>query len=137
MAAFLFTLSAILDAGVALLHVILIFFGARAYRAFGAGETLARMVERGSPVPAILTLGIAAVFAAFAAFCLAAGGWFSIPYTRLAVTGITLLYVLRSALLGAWLFVPDRFSRFDLVSSVIALAIGFVHAAALWAGVSS
>ena len=56
------------------LHVVVVFVGAPAYRYFGAGETIARQAGAGSPVPALLTLCIAAVFAVFAWYGLAGAG---------------------------------------------------------------
>ncbi|HWN41645.1 MAG TPA: hypothetical protein VNW71_05455, partial [Thermoanaerobaculia bacterium] len=52
-----------LSVAIAALHVEIVFFGAPAYRYFGAGEDMARQAEAGSFVPAAMTLAIAAVFA--------------------------------------------------------------------------
>lgn len=53
--------AAVLSGTAALLQVGCTFFGAPWYRFFGAGEKMARMAEAGSPVPAMVTAGIAGV----------------------------------------------------------------------------
>ena len=52
----------ILSALASLLHIAVIAGGPAWYRFFGAGEGMARMAERGSPVPTLITLGIAAAW---------------------------------------------------------------------------
>jgi hypothetical protein len=137
MAIILLVLCALLDFGVAALHVVVMFMGARGYRAFGAGETIARWAEEGSLLPTLIALGITAVFLGFAAYVLAVAGWLALPHARLTVIGIAAIYTLRGALLAGLLIVPDKLSRFDVVSSIISLAIGLLHFAALAAGAAS
>ncbi|MBI4509068.1 MAG: hypothetical protein HY698_05505 [Deltaproteobacteria bacterium] len=127
----LFILCALGNAAVAILHVVIVFRGAPGYRAFGAGETLATLAEKGSPLPALLTLGIAAVLAAFTAWALSAAGLFTLPFTQSAVLGIASIYTLRGLLLGAAPFM--KLSRFDAISSAISLALGLMHFVAVWA----
>jgi hypothetical protein len=119
---------------VALLHVYVIVKGAPAYRFFGAGEQLAGLAERGSWLPAVLTSGITLAFVAFAAYYLAAAGVVpKPPYLLIGLTGIAAVYTVRGALLlPGWLF-GLKISSFDVVSSLISLAIGLLHVAATWA----
>ena len=50
---------------VAVLHVVIIFIGAEAYRYFGAGEEMATGAEQGSTIPELITIGIVFVFIVF------------------------------------------------------------------------
>lgn len=116
---------------VALLHVYVILRGAPAYRTFGAGETLASMAERGSWLPALLTSAITAVFLVFAAYYLSAAGLLPVlPYLKWGMIGIAALYTLRGAMVVLALRI--RMSAFDFYSSLVSLAVGLLHAAALW-----
>jgi len=118
---------------VGVLHIYIIVRGPQAYRAFGAGETLASMAERGSWFPGLLTTGITAVFFLFAAYYAAAAGLLpALPQMRVAVIGIAAIYTLRGALvLPGWLL-RQPMSAFDVNSSLASLAIGLLHCAAAW-----
>jgi hypothetical protein len=61
----------LLSAGIALLHVVIIFVGAPAYRYFGAGEQMAQQAEAGSHLPALVTAAVTLFFALFAYYALA------------------------------------------------------------------
>ena len=106
--------------------------GENAYRAFGAGEWMASQDAAGSWIPAVITAGITVVFFVFAAFNLAGAGKISLPLTTLALTAITSVYLLRGGVLVAVPFMSQPVRTFDIVSSLIALAIGLLHAAALY-----
>lgn len=119
-----------MSAAASLLHLACIVGGPSWYRFFGAGEPIARAAERGSWIPALLTLGIAAVLAAWVAYALSGAGLFRpLPLLRTALVAITAVYLLR----GLALFFPSAMSRPDLSpafmiwSSLIVLAIGVVH----------
>lgn len=116
---------------VALLHVYVIVRGAPAYRAFGAGETLASMAERGSWLPALLTAGITAVFLVFTAYYLSGAGLLPhLPFLAFAMVGIAAIYTLRGAMVAMALRV--RMSPFDFYSSLVSLLVGLLHVAAVW-----
>lgn len=118
---------------VALLHVHVIVKGAPAYRFFGAGEKLASLAEQGSWLPALLTGGITVVFLVFAAYYVAAAGWISeLPMMRAGMVLIAAIYSLRGAIVLPALLFRMNISRFDLWSSLVSLAIGFVHCLATW-----
>ncbi|MBI2483205.1 hypothetical protein HYV74_03455 [Candidatus Uhrbacteria bacterium] len=119
---------AVLSFGVALLHVVIIFFGAPAYRYFGAGEQMVSMAERGSVIPAVLTLGLVGVFVAFGGYALAAAGvvkGLRLPFVHWVVFAIAAIYSLRGLMSVSGLFL--LISGFDIVSSLISLGIGVVH----------
>lgn len=129
-----------LSLAVAALHVVIIFFGAPAYRYFGAGEEMARKAEAGSFIPAAMTLFIAVVFAVFSLYAFAGAGRLRrLPLLRTGLVVIAAIYTLRG--LGLFLelagylqgspAVPPRYLAFSAVS----LTIGILYSlgtALLW-----
>ena len=112
------------------IHVAAIVGGPDWYRFFGAGEELARAAERGSPVPAIMTLVIAAIIAAWAAFAFSAAGIIRrLPLVRTALLAIAFVLLARGALVvvpGVW--APELSMTFRVWSSAICLAMGLCFA---------
>lgn len=131
-----------LSASVGLLHLVIIFIGAPAYRYFGAGERMARMDERGSWAPAVITLGLATVFALWSAYAFSgAGVGRRLPLLRTSLILIGSVYTLRGLLLGpqlVWFFsgyrtaVPPRQLVFSSVSLLIGLSY-LIGVSAAWA----
>ena len=118
-----------------LLHLACIVGGPDWYRFFGAGEPIARAAERGSPIPALLTLGIATALAGMAAYAFSGANLIRpLPLLRTGLIAITCGYLAR----GAMVFMPATFNRPDLSpgfmfwSSLIVLIYGLVHAFGLW-----
>lgn len=122
--------AALLSAAAAILHLGVIAGGADWYRFFGAGEEMARMAERGSPVPALITLAIAAVLAAWSAYALAAAGRIRrLPLMRTALVAISAVYLLRGlALVPVLAVAPGQVDPFMLWSSLIVLVYGITYA---------
>lgn len=123
-------LGALFSAIAALLHLACIAFGAPWYRFFGAGEGMARLAEAGSPKPAIITVGIAAVLAAWSLYALSGAGVIGrLPLARWVLCAITAVYLLRGlAGLVLAVFAPgERSVAFWWWSSAICLAIGGVY----------
>lgn len=127
----LLTLGALLSLIAALLHLACIVGGPDWYRFFGAGEGLAQAAERGEAMPAIMTAGIAAVLAIWAAYALSgAGRIVRLPLLRTGLVIISVIYLLR----GAMVFTPSLWNRPDLSSafmlwsSLIVLGYGLVYA---------
>lgn len=121
--------SGILSAVAALLHLGCIYFGAPWYRAFGAGEQMARLAEQGSSHPTIITLGITTVLAIWSIYAFSAAGVIvKLPLVRVALVVITSIYLLRG-IVGLFLIVNPigRTPEFWLWSSIICLVIGVVH----------
>lgn len=114
----------------ALLHIAVIGGGGDWYRFFGAGEEMARAAERGSPMPALVTLGIAAVLTVWALFAFSGAGRIArIPLLRTGLVAITAIYLGRGLLLGPLLIGrPDTVDAFALWSSLIVLAYGLTYA---------
>jgi hypothetical protein len=126
-------LAGVLSAGVALLHVLIIFVGGPAYRYFGAGERMARLAEQGSATPSLITLGLTLLFGIWAAYAFSGAGLLRrLPLLRTGLITIGLIYTLRGVLLGpqmVWFLsghravVPPR----QLVFSAAALVIGLAY----------
>jgi hypothetical protein len=95
----------------------------------GAGKKMARAVEAGRVQPTIVTLAIAAVLLAWAAYALSGAGVISqLPFTKAALLGISTAYLGRAVLFP---FLrpafPGNSTTFWLVSSGICLVIGLVY----------
>lgn len=121
-----------INAAIAMLHAVIIYYGPPAYRYFGAGEKMATMAEQGSLLPAAVTFGITLVFSVFAAFAFAEAGLFSLPFSFAAVISIAAVYTLRGLMVLPLLVKQGAISRFDLFSSIISLVIGLLHFAGLY-----
>jgi hypothetical protein len=124
------TAAALLSAAAALLHLAVIAGGPDWYRFFGAGEDMARMAERGSARPALITLGIAAVLATWSAYALAGAGRIRrLPLMRTVLLAITVIYLLRGlVLVPALAMNGGRVDSFLLWSSLVVLAYGVTYA---------
>jgi hypothetical protein len=125
------TIAGVLSALVALLHFAVIFMGAPAYRYLGAGERMAVMAERGSPVPGAITLVLTAMFAVWSAYAFSGAGLIPrLALLRTGLLGIGLIYTLRGFVVFAQVFlllrtsasvIPIRHVGFSAVSLVIGL----------------
>lgn len=86
----------ILSFAVALLHLVIIFIGAPAYRYFGAGEDMAKWAESGSLFPAMMTLALVAIFAFWGLYAFSGAGMVRrLPLLRIALLLIGAIYTLR------------------------------------------
>ena len=130
----LLLLAAIFSGLAALAHVGVVIGGPAWYRFFGAGEGMARLAESGSWYPALITLGIAGVLAVWSAFALSAAGLLpALPYSKVVLTAITSVYLLRGV--GGFVLAAvapgGNSPAFWAWSSAICLLIGVVHALGL------
>ncbi|HEX8471579.1 MAG TPA: hypothetical protein VF633_10730 [Brevundimonas sp.] len=125
-----------LNAVASLVHLGCIVGGAPWYRFFGAGEGMARLAERGSMKPTLITLCIAGILALWSICAFSGAGILPrLPLLKPALIAITVVYLLRAAALPLMLrTVPDLGWTFLFVSSAIVLAIGLIHAIGLWTG---
>jgi hypothetical protein len=119
-----------------LLHLAVIAGGPDWYRFFGAGEGMAQAAERGSLVPPIMTVVIAAILAACAAFAFGAAGAIRLlPLTRTALVAIAAVLLVRSAMvLAPQFWAPEHTMAFRIVSSAACLTMGLCFALGTWAG---
>ncbi len=125
------TFAAILSFCVALTHLVIIAIGAPAYAFFTAPAVFVEIARQGSPVPAIVTLVLAAFFVAFGLYAWSAAGHAPrLPQRRILLIGISGVYTLRGLIVVPELLVflnttdvPLRALWFSLIS----LFIGIVY----------
>ncbi|WP_235357315.1 hypothetical protein [Arsukibacterium sp. MJ3] len=105
-------------------------FGGDWYRFFGAGEQMARMAEQGLWYPTIVTSVIVIILLIWAFYALSGAGAIKrLPLTRLALVGITCIFLLRGvSFVGLMPMFPENSLTFWLVSSGICLLIGALFA---------
>ncbi|WP_375055770.1 hypothetical protein [Zobellella sp. DQSA1] len=83
----------------AVAHLLVILGGPEWYRAFGAGEEMAVMAEQGLWYPTLLTLAISALLMTWGLYALSAAGFvLKLPWPRLALVIITLVFLGRAAM---------------------------------------
>lgn len=113
----------------AILHFSCIFWGANGFRFLGAGEPIVSMSAAGHWYPPFIAFVIGAVLATWALYALSGAGVISpLPYLRVALVGITVVYLLRAVAVPLLKPVfPDNSTAFWLVTSVICFVIGLAH----------
>ncbi|HTK94151.1 MAG TPA: hypothetical protein VL382_00820 [Terriglobales bacterium] len=121
----------------ALLHVVIIVWGAGGYRYFGAGEGMARAAEAGSLRPAVITGLLTLMFVLWGLVAFSAAGiGRRVGIAKYAVVLIGVLYILRGVLAGpqaVWMYQhPDQVPLRFVLFSLVALGLGIIG---LW-GVS-
>jgi hypothetical protein len=120
---------ALLSAIAALLHLGIIAGGPAWYRFFGAGERFAHAAAQRRWYPTLVTLGIAAVLAAWSAYALAGAGLIgTLPLLKAALAGITAVYLVRGIVYAPLVLAKGgRITPFVVWSSLICFAYGLVH----------
>ena len=119
----------------ALLHLGCIVFGPSWYRFFGAGERMARLAAAGHIVPALVTVGIAAVLIAWSLYALSGAGVIArLPLLRVGLCLITGIYLVRACagFILALVAPGAHGASFWCWSSAICLAIGALYLAGTW-----
>ena len=124
----------LLSVAASLLHIACIIGGPDWYRFFGAGEAMATMAEQGSMTPTLLTLGIAAILAIWAAYAFSGAGLLPrLPLLRTGLVVISAIYLLRGlVLIPALLINGSSVIPFVLWSSLIVLVYGIAYAVGTW-----
>jgi hypothetical protein len=112
-----------------LLHVVIVFGGAPWYRFFGAGERMAVDAATGRRYPAVMTSGIAAILAIWAAYALSGAGVLpAFPLPKLGLVAITAVYAVRGlAIMPLLVIARDKATPFLVWSSLICFGYGAVH----------
>ena len=125
-----------------LAHLASIVGGPDWFRAMGAGERMARMVERGAIMPLAIAGLIAAILAVWAAYAFSAAGLIGrLPLMRVALVAIATVLIARGLMMfvpGLWR--PDLSLEFKIWSSIATLVLGALFAlgtAQAWATLSS
>lgn len=124
----------LLSVAASLLHIGCIIGGPDWYRFFGAGEQMATMAEQGSMTPTLLTSGIAAILAIWAAYAFSGAGLLPrLPLLRTGLVTISAIYLLRGlALIPALVINGANVMPFILWSSLIVLVYGVAYAVGTW-----
>ncbi|MEJ7576313.1 MAG: hypothetical protein WKF74_04845 [Pyrinomonadaceae bacterium] len=125
-------LGGILSFAIALLHLIIIFVGAPAYRYFGAGEDMAMAAESGSAFPAVLTLVLVIIFAIWGLYALSGTGVIRrLPLIRIALILIGAIYTLRGVAVFQQIFQivasSAQVEAREIVFSLVSLGIGLAY----------
>jgi hypothetical protein len=132
-----FFYGAVLSATASALHMAIIAGGAKWYQFFGAGKKFVQAAEQGHGWHDVVAFGIAIVLAVFAAYALSVADYgvlAPLPAYKVVLSLITAVYLLRGVAGFALLLAPRRShsTGFIIISSVICLGIGAVHAVGLW-----
>lgn len=124
----------ILSAIAALMHIAIIIGGPDWYRFFGAGEVMAQAAEQGRLMPTLITIGIAAMLAIWAAYAFSGAGLIPrLPLLRTALVIISAIYLLRAvAVIPALFTATEQGPTFWLWSSAIVLIYGLAYAIGTW-----
>lgn len=117
----------------AVLHLAVIVGGPDWYRFFGAGEGMARMAERGMIQPTLITIGIAAVLAIWAAYAYSGAGVIPrLPLLRTGLVVITGIYLARGLLVIPAFAMGREINAFGWWSSLIVLIYGLAYLIGTW-----
>lgn len=124
----------LLSVAASVLHIGCIIGGPAWYRFFGAGEAMATLAEQGSMTPTLITLGIAAILAIWAAYAFSGAGLLPrLPLLRTGLVVISAIYLLRGlALIPALVINGADVMPFILWSSLIVLVYGIAYAVGAW-----
>jgi hypothetical protein len=118
----------------AVAHLACIFGGPNWFRAMGAGERIARMVEHGAAMPFIITVFIAGVLSTWAAYAFSAAGLIGpLPLRGPVLIAIAIVLIARGLFIVApdvWR--PDLSLEFKIWSSLATLVMGALFALGTW-----
>lgn len=124
--------AACFNAAAALLHLGCLAFGARWYRALGAGDRVVAMVNAKRVLPYAMTAAIAAMLLIWALYALSAAGCLGpMPFMRWVLVFIAAVYLGRGLLGLCSLSFRGHFqgttAMFWQVSSWLCVAVGVLH----------
>lgn len=125
----LLTFSGIVCSLIAILHIVIIIVGPKAYHYFGAGEDLTSLAEKHSPIPPLLTAFIATVIAVFGLYAFSGAGQFNrLPLLGPMLIIIGSIFSIRGFILPMQLFnllkKPHKTEIKEIFFSIIALLTG-------------
>ncbi len=135
----LLALAGALSFTLALLHIVMIFVGAEAYRYFAAGKEMVEAAEAGSFKPALVTLGVTTFFALFGVYALSGAGFLQpLPFVQSALWLIGGIYSARGLAIVVQVVMLSQgktgtnLEPKDLVFSLVSLGIGLVYLLGAW-----
>lgn len=120
--------AAVLTMGAALLHIVVILVGPRAYQWCGAGSRMVAASAAGRRYPDLVTAAICAVLLAWSMYALSGAGIIgALPQQRSVLICITAVFLLR-AVAGPFVLASDgRSARFAWSSSAACLLVGLAY----------
>jgi hypothetical protein len=120
-----------LSAAASAAHLAIIVGGPRWYDFFGAGPRMVQLAEQGSPKATLITLGIAAVLAVWAAYAFSGAGLIPrLPLLKLGLAAISAIYLLRAVgYIPALYAAGGPVGAFAWISSAMVLLYAVVHIA--------
>lgn len=123
----------------ALLHIVMIFVGAEAYRYFAAGKEMVDAANAGSFMPALVTLGVTTFFALFGVYALSGAGILpTLPFLQPALWVIGSIYAARGLAVVVQIVMlaqgktGENLATKDLVFSLVSLLIGVTYLVGAW-----
>lgn len=121
-----------ISVAIALLHIVIIFGGAPAYRYFGAGEEMAELAAAGSVLPALLTFFLAVIFTLWGLYAFSGAGLIRhLPLLRFGLVVIAGIYTLRGIGLVPqvfWMIVsPQAVAPQEIAFSLASLFVGIAY----------
>ncbi|HAS87857.1 MAG TPA: hypothetical protein DCS48_00885 [Desulfovibrio sp.] len=128
-AADLLSFSGIVCFLIAILHIVIIIVGPKAYRYFGAGEDISSLAERHSIIPPLLTVFIATVIAVFGLYAFSGAGKFArLPLLGPVLIVIGVIFSIRGLILPVQLYQlfkrPHQTETKEIFFSIITLLTG-------------
>lgn len=126
----------ILSINASLLHVAIIIGGTEWYRFFGAGEGMARLAERGSPYPTLVTAFIAIIFALWALYAFSGAKIVNqLPLSKTVLVVISMIYIIRGVFgIPIVIYIDHPYLNelegkmmFMIFSSIVSLGCGLLY----------
>jgi len=121
---------------IGLLHLVIIFYGAAAYRYFDAGEEMALMAERGSLLPAITTFFIASILIIWGLYAFAGVGLIRrFPFLRSALVVISVIFTLRGIMFFYEIYEVIMLHKLELLKEVLFSSVSLITGLAYLIGI--
>jgi putative oxidoreductase len=112
------------------LHIAIIMGGPDWYRFFGAGRDMVELAERGSWIPALVTLVMMLILQTWGLYAFSGAGLIRrLPLMKTALVTISTIYLLRGFLpITVYVIDPARINQLHISSSLVCLLIGGTYA---------
>jgi putative oxidoreductase len=112
------------------LHIAIIMGGPDWYRFFGAGRDMVELAERGSWIPALVTLVMMLILQTWGLYAFSGAGLIRrLPLLKTALVTISTIYLIRGFLpITVYVIDPARINQLHISSSLVCLLIGGAYA---------